>query len=154
MAGISFIIKAPKEIIEGRGLGVGEEVQKLIDSEVLKRCEPFVPKKSGNLISSGTRATKIGSGKVTYDADYAKYQYYGVSVNGRALKYNGAPTRGSYWFERMKAIHGGEILNLAAKKAGAATVVAGMSDSKKRLYVPKNQKVKTVIGLRRNPVFK
>ncbi|MEE0944877.1 MAG: minor capsid protein [Clostridia bacterium] len=154
MAGISFTIKAPKEIIEGRGLGIGEEVQKLIDSEVLKRCEPFVPKNSGALISSAERATKIGSGKVTYDTHYAAYQYYGVSVNGKALKYNGAPSRGSFWFERMKAIHGNEILSLAAKKAGAANIIASISKSKKRNYIPKNQKITTVIGLRRNPVFK
>ena len=154
MAGISFTIKAPKEIIKGRGLGIGEEVQKLIDGEVLKRCEPFVPKKSGTLISSAEKATKIGSGKVTYDTEYAAYQYYGVSVNGRVLKYNGAPSRGSFWFERMKAIHASDILNLAAKKAGADTAITSKSDGKKRVYIPKNQNIKTVIGKRRNPVFK
>lgn len=152
MAKISITVKAPKEIIEGRGLGTDGEVQKLIDSEVLKRCEPYVPKRSGALIRSGARATKIGSGTVTYDESYAAYQYYGVSANGKALKYNGAPMRGSFWFERMKAVHYDSILKLAADKAGGSAAFG--KGKTKKLTVPQNQKIKTVLGLRKNPVFR
>ena len=37
---------------------------------------------------------------------------------GRQLQYNGAPMRGSHWFERMVADHGAEIGEGAAKIAG------------------------------------
>ncbi len=153
MAGVSFTLKAPKSIIEKRGLTAGGAVQKLIDKEVLKRCEPYVPKMSGALIKSGESSTKIGSGKVTYNTPYAAYQYYGVSAKGKSLKYNGAPMRGSYWFLRMKSVNGDAILNLAAKEAGAAGVLTAKTTNQKKRYVPKTQPIKTVIGMRKNPVF-
>ena len=153
MAKITFTMKAPAEIISRLGIGKGQKVQKLIDTEVLKRSEPYIPKKSGDLINSGYEATDIGSGTVVYDTEYAAYQYYGVSVSGKALKYNGAPMRGSFWFERMKAAEGDTILNLAAEEAGAKAVHSS-SLHKKQKYIPKNQKIKTAIGLRRNPVFR
>lgn len=140
MAAITFTMKAPESIIAQRGLKQGGAVQRVIDSEVLKRSEPYIPKKSGALIASGRSATKIGSGCICYDAPYAAYQYYGVSAKGNPIKYNGAPMRGSYWFERMKAVHINEILRLASN---SATVTA----------VPEKQTVKTVLGNRRNPIF-
>lgn len=148
---ITFTMKAPAEIMSRLGLGKNGIVQRVIDSEVLSRCEPYVPKKTGALIESGREATRIGSGSVTYGAPYAAYQYYGRSAKGNPLSYNGAPMRGSFWFERMKEAHSGEILRLAAAAAGAS-VSSVIPD--KSSQVPLNQPVKTVIGLRRNPVFR
>ncbi len=151
MARIEFTIKAPDEIIRKRGLHKFGSVQKLIDSEALARCEPYTPKRSGALIESGKSGTKIGSGKICYTAPYARVQYHGRSKSGRDMKYNGAPLRGSYWFERMKAVHLPTILSLAADEAGADGV--SMSTRAKSVYVPKSQPVRTVLGKRKNPVF-
>ncbi len=152
MASITFSIIAPAAILEKCGLGASAKVQTVIDNEVLKRCEPYVPKKSGALIASGRAATAPGSGLITYGANYAAYQYYGISSSGKALEYNGAPMRGSYWFERMKAANKDAILRLAADAAGAK---ADKGAANKPAFIPPlNQPLKTVIGLRRNPVFR
>lgn len=85
-----------------------------------------MPFQSGMLKLSGQLGTVIGSGLVVYNAPYAKYQYYGYVMAGRAPKqltdipitYNGAPKRGKLWFERMKADHKESIITGARRRAG------------------------------------
>lgn len=116
-----------KEILSARGLGDNRGVQQYIDSEVLRLSDPYVPMQQGNLKRSGTLGTKLGSGEVVYNAPYARYQYYGKVMVGRApkrltdreLTYHGAPKRGKLWFERMKADHRNAILTGARKIGGA-----------------------------------
>ena len=103
-----------KRAIAKRGLDVGEEVQKIIDSEVMRRVDPYTPKQEGILIKSGPLHTTLGSGKVIQKTPYARRLYYNPQYS-----FDGAPKRGAYWFERMKADHKSDILKLAAKKAGA-----------------------------------
>lgn len=83
-----------------------QRVQRFVDSEVLRRCEPLVPLKTGSLKRSGIFGTKIGSGVVRYTAPYARYQYY----KGRV-----SVTRGRKWFLRMKSEQGQAILNAAQR---------------------------------------
>ena len=83
-----------------------QRVQRFVDSEVLRRCDPLVPKKSGILKRSGIERTKIGSGVVRYYTPYARYQYY----KGRV-----SVTRGRKWFQRMKSEQGQAILNAAQR---------------------------------------
>lgn len=84
-----------QKIIDSHGLGKGGEIQRYIDSEVLRRCEPYVPRDTGGLIRSGVRNTEIGSGQVVYNTPYARRWYY------EPAKFQGAPKRGNYWFDRM-----------------------------------------------------
>lgn len=77
-----------------------EKAQQYVDSEVLRRCDPFVPKDTGELIRSGIRETRLGSGRVVYRTPYARRWYY------HPANFQGAPKRGNYWFERMKASGG------------------------------------------------
>lgn len=105
-----FLINETQKLIAKRGLEVGGEVQKYIDSEVLRLTDPYVPMDTGALKESGIRHTKVGSGKVVYKTPYARRQYFENKGNG---------LRGKQWFERMKADHRDEILRGAAKKAGA-----------------------------------
>ena len=56
----------------------------------------------------------------TTGSSWAKQGEKKVST-GTDLKYDGAPKRGSYWFERMKADHLHSILKGAAEVAGANT---------------------------------
>lgn len=81
-----------------------QNAQKVVDSEILRCCEPFVPKKTGNLARSGIMGTRIGSGKVRYIAPYAKKQYYRGKANQQ---------RGRFWFERAKNANKTRILSLA-----------------------------------------
>lgn len=84
-----------QKIIDSHGLGKSGEIQRYIDSEVLRRCEPYVPRDTGELIRSGVRNTEVGSGKVVYNTPYARRWYY------EPAKFQGAPKRGNYWFDRM-----------------------------------------------------
>ncbi len=110
--------------------------QKFVDSEVLRLCEPYTPMKTSMLIKSGTLGTTIGSGLVQWIAPYAKFQYYGKVMIGvesrsawakkgerkevteRDLTYHGGGLRGSFWFQRMKEVHGRQIIEGAKKIAG------------------------------------
>ena len=90
--------------------------QKFVDSEILRLCAPMVPLRTGMLIKSGILGTVVGSGTVSYIAPYARAQYY------RPRKTPSLdPLRGPFWFERMKAIHGREILEGARRIAGRGT---------------------------------
>lgn len=126
-----------------RGLTPGGRVQKFIDNEVIRLCDPKVPFATGVLKHSAITASVIGQGLVVYATPYARYLYYGEVYGpnipryeagelagfwsppgqkkhptGRKLTYNGAPERGAFWFERMKAEHKDDILQGAAALAG------------------------------------
>lgn len=76
------------------------QAQKFLDNEVLKDSAPYVPFRTGNLESSGIRGTRIGSGKVIYNAPYAKKNYYGKDFNFSKAKH---PQACAFWFEKAKA---------------------------------------------------
>lgn len=105
-----FDILATQVLLQSRGLEVKGEVQKFIDSEVLRLTEPYVPLDTGALKQSGIQHTKIGSGNVIYRTPYARKQYFANKGSG---------LRGKQWFSRMKANHKEQILKGARAKAGA-----------------------------------
>lgn len=111
---VKMQIKKINVLLAGRGLEQRGKVQQFIDSEVLRKTDPYVPMDTGTLKSSGTRHTKIGSGNVVYKTPYARRLYYNPQYN-----FQGAPQRGGKWFERMKINHKDDILRGAAKVAGA-----------------------------------
>lgn len=93
------------------------QAQKFMDSEVLRRSDPFVPMKTGMLKKSGTLGTDIGSGEVKWIAPYAHAQYYRKGSIGSQTGAN----RGPYWFERMKSAFGKAIIAGVKKIAGGKT---------------------------------
>lgn len=74
--------------------------QKFLDNEVLKDSAPYVPFRTGYLEKSGITGTVIGSGKVIYNAPYAKKNYYGKHFNFSKDKH---PQACAFWFEKTKA---------------------------------------------------
>lgn len=131
------------KILAKRGLTPGGKVQKVVDEAVLHYCAPKVPFDTGYLIRSAITASAIGEGLIVYATPYARYLYYGEIYGpnfpifeggelagfrspkgkkkhptGRPLTYRGAPERGAYWFERMKAEHKTDIIQEAAAAAG------------------------------------
>lgn len=106
----SLDLKPLQVMVQARGLEAGGEVQKYIDSEVIRLSDPYVPFDTGMLKHSAISATVIGSGVVVYNTPYASKQYYG----NRGVK----GLRGPRWFERMKADRREDILRGAAKIAG------------------------------------
>ena len=105
-----------KDSLKKRGLLENGEAQRYVDSEVLRLCEPMIPKETGELIRSGIRETKIGSGQIIYHTPYARRWCY------EPANFQGAPTRGNYWFERMKNTGGKtSIINGLSKLTGGKT---------------------------------
>ena len=105
-----------KKVLEKRGLAEKGRVQKFIDNEVIKKCAPYTPKDSGLLLGD----PKSLGGQVVYNSPYAKYMYYGKVMVSPSTD-SGAPQRGAYWFERMKADHAADIAREAAEMAGGRT---------------------------------
>lgn len=123
-------------ILNRHGLGVRGRAQQYIDSEVLRQSAPYLPHQTGMLRDSGIHGTDIGSGEVIWNSPYAKFLYYGKVMIGmeshspwaksgekkvktnRNLAYHGAPKRGAFWFERMKADHMSDILRGLARLLG------------------------------------
>lgn len=88
------------------------QAQRVVDSEVLRYCSPYVPFDTGQLNQSGTRSTVIGSGEVVYSTPYARRLYYNPQYN-----FQGGPMRGAYFFQRMVVDHGEDIRRTAGKVA-------------------------------------
>jgi len=91
------------------------DAQVFVDTQVLRLCEPYVPFLTGMLMLSGTLGTDIGSGTVQWIAPYARRQYY---MKNRKKINERKPLAGSFWFERMKEVHGRRIISEARKIAG------------------------------------
>lgn len=103
------------QMLAKRGLLEWGRVQRYIDEEVLRLCEPYVPRRQGSgiLIKSGETATAIGGGVVEYNTPYARRWHY------EPANFSGAPKRGNYWFDRMLNEGGrAKLLRGAAKIAG------------------------------------
>ena len=89
--------------------------QKFVDNEVLRLSSAYIPIKTSMLQKSGILGTVIDSGRVQWNAHYARPQYYSTSDT---RSYD--PKRGGHWFERMKADHGKAILSKAKKIGGGS----------------------------------
>lgn len=102
-----------KAKVHSRLLRANKMAQIWLDNEVLKDSAPYIPRLTGALEQSGPAGTKIGSGEVIYNSVYARYQYYGKVMVGKApktvtnkdLQYSkqAHPAAGRMWFETSKA---------------------------------------------------
>ena len=110
--GMSFHFQMEKasKIIERRNLEAGGRVQQIVDSEVMRRMEPYMPKLTGAMINSMITGTQIGSGEVVVNTPYARAR----SKSAR----NVPPLRGPHYWERFKADCKDDILEAAAAASG------------------------------------
>ena len=134
------------DLLTAHGLERGGRVQQAIDNAVIRYSMPYVPFETGTLATSPYRASPPGMGKVIYQTPYARYLYYGQvmgpnipvfeddsgiptrffsppgqkkHLTGKALTYNQDtnPLAGPFWFPRMKAAHGNDIVEEANRVA-------------------------------------
>lgn len=137
-------MKPTKVLLEERGLGKGGMAQTVLDSEIVRLMKPYTPMRTGALQREAT-FSGIGTGLLGQHQPYARHMYYGKVmvdpvtraagfktkeglwksrrgvkkvVSNRNITYQGAPMRGAFWFERMKADHIDELLNIVAKETG------------------------------------
>lgn len=120
-----------------------KDAQSFVDSECIRLMVPYTPMLNGILMKSPVLGTDIGSGHIYYLSPYARYQYYGKlmvsSITGSAYASMGEskvltnvdlvhnktakhPLAGPFWFERMKAERGAQILRGAAKYSGGTPI--------------------------------
>ncbi len=89
-----------------------EKAQEYLGNQVLTDCDPYVPFDQGILMSKG--AVEEGGREVAWISPYARYQYYGFVMVGKApkkvtdklleyTKKDGHVLAGSHWFEEAKS---------------------------------------------------
>lgn len=95
--------------------------QRFVDARVLYYSERYIPIDTGELLMSGRRLTRIGSGLVMWRAQgrpYTRPQYYGWRrVHGKGKKIH----PGTWWFKRMKSSGGKQIVTQAKAIAGGGS---------------------------------
>lgn len=95
--------------------------QRFVDARVLYYSERYIPIDTGELLMSGRRLTRIGSGLVMWRAQgrpYTRPQYYGWRrVHGKGKKIH----PGKWWFKRMKSSGGKQIVTQAKAIAGGGS---------------------------------
>lgn len=64
-------------LLDAAGLAPGGLAQQVVDSEVIRYCDPKVPFRTGALKDSALSNTVLGSGEIVYAAPYAHYLYMG-----------------------------------------------------------------------------
>jgi hypothetical protein len=70
-----------------------------LDSEILKTTTPYVPRRTGVLMSSPIRASTV-VGDIVYKTPYAAKMYYGDHFNFRKTYH---PLATSRWLEKAKS---------------------------------------------------
>jgi hypothetical protein len=88
--------------------------QRWLNSEIIRRSEPYTPLKTGMLIQSAEDRPP-GSGSVRWTTPYARYQYYFPKEPGSAT----GPLRGPRWVDRMLADHKKTIIRGLKKEFGS-----------------------------------
>ena len=87
----------PTSVIKARlGIEPNGLVQKFFTNTCYKHMDKYVPLDEGNLRTN----VSVKSDSITYESPYARYQYNGVSKNGKPLNYQ-TPGTGDYWDKRM-----------------------------------------------------
>lgn len=117
------------------------EAQKLLNLAVVGDCDPMIPFQQGALRNSVIYPDGIYGGEIEYNTPYAHYQYEGIvygpnipirdaegnitgwysppskQPTGRPLTYHTEGT-GDHWFEKAKAQHKQEWIDLVKRTAG------------------------------------
>lgn len=83
------------------------DVQAFFTSTCQKEMDPFVPKDQGDL----RKQIKLRTDSITYESEYAKYQYKGMREDGSHVVRNySTPGTGPYWDKRMWSVQKDKIL--------------------------------------------
>ncbi|MDR2656498.1 MAG: minor capsid protein [Oscillospiraceae bacterium] len=91
------------------------KAQQVLDSEILRTTEPFVPYAKGALTRSGPIHTVIGSGTIRWATPYARRRYY-EDANLNKTTHRKATTR---WYEAAREVYLEKWKMTVAKKIGA-----------------------------------
>ena len=110
---MSVNLKPTSIIVADLGLDDNGEIMKFITNECARKMRNYVPKREGTL----RRTVKVYNNSIIYSQPYAKYQYYGIRIDGthKVMKYTTQGT-GPYWDKKMWAVDGDSIIRAAQSK--------------------------------------
>lgn len=111
---VKINLSPTETILLKRKLNKRGEGQRFLTSEVRRLSDGHVPLDVGILKSNVT----MDINSITYKSVYAKYQYYGVSKNGKELNYQHSPQRGKFWDRKMLSTRKDELLKSVSKFIG------------------------------------
>ena len=96
--------KAVETII--KDCGVNDDTLRFAVSETRGLMSEFVPMDTGRLVNSASESLENGAGRVTYDAPYARFCYYGEKLRFRRDKNFKAC---AFWDRAMMQVYGGVL---------------------------------------------
>lgn len=124
------------DLLKGLGLEAGGKAQQFFTNEIMKRSDKYVPFSSGVL--KGSVHPTLDFESITYTAPYVRYHWFGKLmvdplygkgcfydpktgrmwsrpgiekiVTDKDMKYQGAPMRGPFWFDRMWLAESEEVI--------------------------------------------
>ena len=83
------------------------EAQAFLTETCYKAMDKYVPKRDGNLRT----VVDLRQNTITYESDYAEYQYYGERQDGSHKVHNNTtPGTGPYWDKRMISADMGSVV--------------------------------------------
>ncbi len=104
------------QIVDKFGLQKNGKAQLFLANTCFRRMEKYTPKDTGTMATTAT----IEPGKITYETDYAYYQYYGYT-KGKVKHYT-TPKTGPRWDRKMNNAEGHlvvqEVANYIASMKG------------------------------------
>ncbi len=113
---VRFAVAKPGVTIRRLGLLPGQAAQRFLDRRAADLTAAYVPYDTGALARSPYK--NLGQGALCYDLPYARRQYYENTGQGFEGTARGG-LRGAYFFERMKADCGRQLLRETAARLGA-----------------------------------
>ena len=108
-----FTFNNTNKMLSNRNLEPYGQGQKFVDKEAIRIMTPFTPKDSSALIISATKLTRIGSGLIRQGGKTAPY---GRKLYRQKARFQGAPMRGNYWFDRSMKNGGSKIILQGLRK--------------------------------------
>jgi hypothetical protein len=104
---MTIVMKPANEIIRNHNLERGGKVHKFFTNTCYNYMDKYVPKDIGNLRT----IVDIQPDSITYEQQYARYQYYGEREDGsHKVRHYTTPGTGPYWDERMISADGEQVI--------------------------------------------
>ncbi|AXN58356.1 minor head protein [Bacillus phage Wes44] len=103
------------EDILDKSLEAVAKAQVVLDEQVLKDSNFFIPKDTGQAEDSGVIASQIGKGEIIWDTPYIRKIYYGVDIN---FHHDMNPNAQALWFEVAKSRFLSDWVRAAGKEVG------------------------------------
>ena len=123
----SVRVSFDKKSVKTRITGASQRALFITSEQALKDCNMYAPKDQNDLIKSSESHSQLDKGLLIWSTPYARYQYYGVVMIGRApkvatdipLKYTRASAH-MMWAHYARSIHGKEWLDVYNKALKAS----------------------------------